>query len=100
MATLPQGTVTLVFTDIEGSTRLLSSLGSRYEAVLADHRQLLRDAFRSHGGVPSSRCGLHDAACRRSVHRQPPKLAKRRCSRQADLLELQNRRLPPAGRGN
>jgi hypothetical protein len=39
---LPGGTVTLVFTDIEGSTRLLASLGSRYEAVLADHRKLLR----------------------------------------------------------
>jgi hypothetical protein len=42
---LPQGTVTLVFTDIEGSTRLLTSLGSRYEAALADHRKLLRAAF-------------------------------------------------------
>ena len=51
MAELPQGTVTLVFTDIEGSTRLLTSLGSRYEAVLADHRRLLRAAFSSHKGV-------------------------------------------------
>ena len=32
MAELPGGTVTLIFTDIEGSTRLLTSLGSRYEA--------------------------------------------------------------------
>ncbi|MGI8519024.1 MAG: adenylate/guanylate cyclase domain-containing protein, partial [Actinomycetota bacterium] len=51
MAKLPQGTVTLVFTDIEGSTRLLTSLGSRYEAVLAEHRKLLRDAFQSHAGT-------------------------------------------------
>ena len=51
MSKLPGGTVTLVFTDIEGSTRLLASLGSQYEAVLADHRQLLRDAFSSHHGV-------------------------------------------------
>jgi class 3 adenylate cyclase len=51
MTELPIGPVTLVFTDIEGSTRLLASLGSRYEALLADHRWLLRDAFRSHGGV-------------------------------------------------
>jgi predicted ATPase/class 3 adenylate cyclase len=51
MAELPQGTVTLVFTDIEGSTRLLASLGSRYEAVLADHRKLLRAAFSSHAGI-------------------------------------------------
>ena len=51
MAELPRGTVTLVFTDIEGSTRLLASLGSRYEAVLADHRKLLRAAFSSHAGI-------------------------------------------------
>ncbi|HEX2235559.1 MAG TPA: adenylate/guanylate cyclase domain-containing protein, partial [Actinomycetota bacterium] len=51
MSELPKGTVTLVFTDIEGSTRLLASLGSRYEEVLASHRALLREAFRSHGGV-------------------------------------------------
>ena len=51
MATLPQGTVALVFTDIEGSTRLLQTLGDAYEDVLATHRRLLRDAFRSHAGV-------------------------------------------------
>jgi class 3 adenylate cyclase len=41
----------LVFTDIEGSTRLLASLGSLYEEVLATHRRLLRQAFSSHDGV-------------------------------------------------
>ena len=51
MAELPRGTVTLVFTDIEGSTRLLESLGSRYEEVLAAHRRLVREAFSSHGGI-------------------------------------------------
>ncbi|MGI8519882.1 MAG: adenylate/guanylate cyclase domain-containing protein, partial [Actinomycetota bacterium] len=51
MAELPSGTVTLVFTDIEGSTRLLTALGSRYEAVLADHRRLLRASFSSHAGI-------------------------------------------------
>jgi hypothetical protein len=51
MAELPRGTVTLVFTDIEGSTRLLASLGSRYETVLADHRRILRAAFSSHAGI-------------------------------------------------
>jgi class 3 adenylate cyclase len=51
MAELPGGTVTLVFTDIEGSTRLLASLGSRYEAVLADHRRTPRAAFSSHAGI-------------------------------------------------
>jgi predicted ATPase/class 3 adenylate cyclase len=49
---LPSGTVTFVFTDIEGSTQLLHELGSeRYADVLADHRRLLRGAFGRHGGV-------------------------------------------------
>jgi predicted ATPase/class 3 adenylate cyclase len=48
---LPSGTVTLLFTDIEGSTRLLHELGERYAAVLGEHRRLLRDAFSRHGGV-------------------------------------------------
>ena len=38
MADLPSGTVTLLFTDIEGSTRLLQQLGDGYGAVLAAHR--------------------------------------------------------------
>jgi predicted ATPase len=49
---LPAGTVTLLFTDIEGSTRLIEELGeSRYVDALAEHRHLLRDAFAAHGGV-------------------------------------------------
>jgi WD40 repeat protein/class 3 adenylate cyclase len=40
-----------LFTDIEGSTRLLHELGDRYAGVLADHRRLLRDAFQRHDGV-------------------------------------------------
>jgi class 3 adenylate cyclase len=48
---LPAGTVTFVFTDIEGSTRLLQELGGEYADVLADHRRVLRDAFARHGGV-------------------------------------------------
>jgi predicted ATPase/class 3 adenylate cyclase len=48
---LPSGTVTFLFTDIEGSTRLLAELGSEYADALAEHRRLLREAFRAHGGV-------------------------------------------------
>ena len=49
---LPTGTVTLLFTDIEGSTRLPSELGAEpYEEVLAEHRRLLRGAFARRGGV-------------------------------------------------
>ena len=47
---LPTGTVTLLFTDIEGSTRLLQQLGSRYADVLTEYRQLLRAACRQWNG--------------------------------------------------
>jgi len=49
---LPTGTVTLVFTDIEGSTKLLHELGAEaYSGALAEHRRLLRESFGRHGGV-------------------------------------------------
>jgi predicted ATPase/class 3 adenylate cyclase len=48
---LPAGTVTFLFTDIEGSTRVLQELGDDYARVLAEHRRALRDAFARHGGV-------------------------------------------------
>src|SRR3954468_14447240 len=48
---LPTGAVTMLFTDIEGSTRLLEELGERYPAALGEHRRLLREAFARHGGV-------------------------------------------------
>jgi DNA-binding NarL/FixJ family response regulator/class 3 adenylate cyclase len=47
---LPHGTVTLLFTDVEGSTRLVHLLGDDYETILDDHRRLLRDAVASSGG--------------------------------------------------
>ena len=50
MFTLPGGTVTLVFTDIEGSTRLLQELGEAYEQLLNDHRLLLRTRFEVNDG--------------------------------------------------
>src|SRR5205814_9312935 len=48
---LPSGTVTFLFTDVEGSTRLLHELGDEYAEVLAEHRRALREAFARHGGV-------------------------------------------------
>ncbi len=48
---LPTGVVTLLFTDIEGSTRLLADLRGRYVDALAEHRRLVREAARAHGGV-------------------------------------------------
>jgi YVTN family beta-propeller protein len=50
MAQPPTGAVTFLFTDIEGSTRLVKQLRDRYGAVLADHQRLLRAAFVAHGG--------------------------------------------------
>ncbi|MBA3350113.1 MAG: adenylate/guanylate cyclase domain-containing protein, partial [Actinobacteria bacterium] len=47
---LPEGTVTFLFTDIEGSTRLLQQLGDNYSVVLAAHQELLRTAFGQFGG--------------------------------------------------
>jgi predicted ATPase/class 3 adenylate cyclase/Flp pilus assembly protein TadD len=41
----------LLFTDIEGSTNLLRSLGADYRKLLAEHRRVLRDAFAAHGGT-------------------------------------------------
>src|SRR5437868_5895156 len=51
MSELPTGTVTFLFTDIEGSTRLLHELGDAYADALAEHRRVLRGAFARHGGV-------------------------------------------------
>lgn len=51
MKTLPSGTVTFLFTDIEGSTRALREQPEVYLSRLAEHRRKLRDAFERHGGV-------------------------------------------------
>jgi predicted ATPase/class 3 adenylate cyclase len=51
---LPTGTVTFLFTDIEGSTRLVQSLENRYADLLADHCRILRKAIIDSGGVEVS----------------------------------------------
>jgi class 3 adenylate cyclase len=51
MATLPAGTVTFVFTDIEGSTELLKQLGERYGEVLSEHRRLVRETLAAANGT-------------------------------------------------
>jgi len=49
---LPTGTVTFLFTDVEGSTKLLHELGAEgYAQALDEHRRILRGAFAAHGGV-------------------------------------------------
>ena len=48
---LPSGTVTFLFTDVEGSTRLLQEHGSAYAVLLEDHRRAIREAVERHDGV-------------------------------------------------
>ena len=50
MTELPSGAVTFLFTDIEGSTRLVKQLRERYGEVLQEHQRLLRAAFEAHSG--------------------------------------------------
>ena len=58
MITQPSGTVTLVFTDVEGSTRLLRELGrDRYQAALAEHREIVRAACAPHAGYEVDTAG-------------------------------------------
>lgn len=49
MAQLPSGTVTFVFTDLEGSTALVKELGDGYGEVLSQHRRIVRDRFGAAG---------------------------------------------------
>ncbi|MGI8998558.1 MAG: ATP-binding protein [Candidatus Limnocylindria bacterium] len=51
MPQLPTGTVTFMFTDIEGSTRLLQRVGESYRDLLADHNRILREAIAAGGGT-------------------------------------------------
>ena len=53
-SSLPTGTITFVFTDIEGSTLLLGRLGDRYPSVLTRHQEVLREAFAAAGGIEVS----------------------------------------------
>jgi predicted ATPase len=57
MAELPSGTVTFLFTDLEGSTRLWEDLPEPMSAALARHDEILRDAVETHDGVVLSRMG-------------------------------------------
>jgi class 3 adenylate cyclase len=82
MRGLPSGTVTFLFSDIEGSTELMRALGDGWTQAHADHRRLLREAFRRAGGsevdtqgdaffavFPRARAALDAAAsAQRSLH--------------------------------
>src|SRR6187455_1468890 len=51
MSTLPTGTVTFLFADVEGSTKLVQTAGSAYSGLIADVRRLLRETIATHGGT-------------------------------------------------
>jgi predicted ATPase/class 3 adenylate cyclase len=57
MADLPTGTVTFLFTDIEGSTRLLQALGDAYARVRSEHATIIRDAIAAGGGTEVDTAG-------------------------------------------
>ncbi len=56
-AALPAGTISCVFTDIEGSTRLLRELGEDYDALLELHQRALREVWDAHGGIEMAALG-------------------------------------------
>src|SRR5688500_555475 len=51
MGSLPTGTVTFLFTDIEGSTRLLQQVGDSYNQILETHSRIVREAIEAHSGI-------------------------------------------------
>ncbi len=72
MRDLPAGTVTFLFTDVEGSTKLLHELGAaEYAEALAEHRRILREGFGSHGGVEVRSRGVRASARRDPVCPEP-----------------------------
>jgi len=77
---LPRGTVTLLFTDIEGSTQLQHRLGERYQEVVGEHRRLVESAFTNRGQVSDvARLKVRDrqsSVCRR-LHRARQSLRSR-----------------------
>lgn len=73
MRNLPKGTVTLLFTDIEGSTRLLTRLGERYADVLSECRHLLRGTFEQwHGHEVDTQGDAFFVVFGRSCHSRKP----------------------------
>src|SRR5437763_1706512 len=76
MTELPTGTVTFLFTDIEGSTRLLQELGGAYAAVRDEHARIVRAAIEEAGGGEVSTAGdSFFAAFPRRPAQRPPRPA-------------------------
>jgi class 3 adenylate cyclase len=87
MSERPTGTVTFVFTDIEGSTEMLGRLGEDYGDLLFAHHALLRDVWYAHGGSEVST----DASARSaagSPHDQTPMSSFQSSGRAATKLVI------------
>ncbi len=69
MPTLPTGTVTFLFTDIEGSTRLLQQLGDHYADTLAAYRRVRDNSRTPHWPVEKAHYRSSLAAARASLDR-------------------------------
>ena len=66
---LPEGTITFLFTDLEGSTQLLSQLRDQYAALLADQRRILRESFTNwHGQEVDTQGDAFFVAFPRATH--------------------------------
>jgi class 3 adenylate cyclase len=69
MRELPVGTVTFLFTDIEGSTRILRDLGEKYSELLSVHSRIIREIVNQYNGIEvttdgdSFFCVFQDAVC-------------------------------------
>jgi class 3 adenylate cyclase len=77
VSALPSGTVTFLFTDIEGSTRLLRQLRDRYRSVIAAHGELLRAAFSLADGEVVDTQG--DAGCTEPLASAPGRTEGKCC---------------------
>ena len=90
MTELPRGRVTLLFTDVEGSTGLVQTLGAAYPAALGELRNVLRGAVEQAGGLVLDTRGPADVAAepfaaRRDLRRQPVKALRDRLARRRVL---------------
>jgi hypothetical protein len=87
MSELPSGTLTVLHTDIESSTRLTAHLGERYPEVLAAHCRLLRGAFAANEGRRGS-----------APHQRHPKSRGVGTKSKASLSWLHNLHMSRTGR--
>jgi class 3 adenylate cyclase len=71
MLELPTGTLTLLFSDIEGSTVLVHRLGSEWGRALSEQRRILRSAFEDFGGTEMGTEGDSFFVVFRSAHTTP-----------------------------